>query len=207
MADTHTTGHESHGETAGATPLRLWGVLAEFGDVDSVVGAAAKLREAGYTAWDVHSSFPIHGIDRVRGTSPTILPWLVLIGGLSGLAFGVILTWYTNAQSTDMPLSALEGYPFIISGKPIWSLPANIPVIFETTVLFSAVTCVFGMAILNRLPMLYHPLFQYERFTRATDDKFFIVIESRDEQFDLEKTSQLLETIGADAVEPVKDRA
>ncbi len=207
MADTHTTGHETHGDTAGASPLRLWGVLAEFADVDSVAAAAGKVREAGYEAWDVHSSFPIHGIDRVRGTSPTILPWIVLIGGLTGLAFGVILTWYTNAQSADTPIAAWEGYPFIISGKPIWSLPANIPVIFETTVLFSALACVFGMAILNRLPMLYHPLFQYERFTRATDDKFFIVIESRDEKFDLNETTQLLESLGAAAVEPVKDRA
>ena len=143
---------EAHGdsfEPQPATPTFV-GLLGEFTDVTTVVSAARKVRAAGYKIWDVHSPFPIHGIDAVMGVRPTILPWLVLGGGLTGLVSGLLLQWYTNAFD----------YQFLISGKPIFSLPANIPVIFECTVLFSALTAVFGMLGLNRLPMHYNPLFK-----------------------------------------------
>ncbi len=109
-----------------------------------------KTRAAGYKVWDVHSPFPIHGIDAVIGIRPTILPWLVLCGGLTGLCTGLGLQWFCNAYD----------YQLLVSGKPYFSLPANIPIIFECTVLFSALTTVFGMLGLNRLPLLYNPLFK-----------------------------------------------
>src|ERR1700688_3764246 len=122
----------------------------ELKEVDEHANADPAPRAAGYKVWAVPSPFPIHGIDAVIGIRPTILPWLVLGGGLTGLLSGLGLQWFTNAFD----------YPFLISGKPIFSLPANIPVIFELTVLFSALTAVFGMLGLNRLPMLYNPLFK-----------------------------------------------
>ena len=115
--------------------IELVGLLAEYETVDAVVKAAARVRKAGFTRWDVHSPFPIHGIDHVMGIRPTVLPWLVLVGGLSGLVGGLVLQWFCNAYD----------YPVIVSGKPFWSLPANIPVIFECTVLLSALTAVFGL--------------------------------------------------------------
>src|SRR5690348_11259270 len=108
----------------------LVGVLAEFDSVDKVTRAAQMVRRAGFTRWDVHSPFPIHGIDYAMGIKPTILPWIVLCMGLCGLTGGLLLQWYANAYA----------YEFVISGKPMWSLPANIPVAFECTILFSAYT-------------------------------------------------------------------
>src|SRR3954454_2244828 len=101
----------------------LVGLLAEYDDIDAILNAARTVRRAGFLRWDVHSPFPIHGIDYAMGIKPTILPWLVLGAGLFGLVGGILLQWFTNAFD----------YPFLISGKPIWSLPANIPVIFECT--------------------------------------------------------------------------
>ncbi len=63
----------------------LAGYLAEFEDVDSIMSAARTVREAGFRRWDVHSPFPVHGIDEAMGIRPTILPWLVLCGGIFGL--------------------------------------------------------------------------------------------------------------------------
>ncbi len=173
----------------------LVGLAGEYATVDSVVNAAAKVREAGYKIWDVHSPFPIHGIDAVIGIRPTILPWLVAGGGVTGMFSGLALQWYTNAFD----------YKFWISGKPMWSLPANIPVIFELTILFGALTTVFGMLLLNRLPMHYNPLFKLSRFKRVTDDKFFIVIDGSDAKFDEAKTAELLTSLGATAVERIED--
>jgi len=176
-------------------PAQLVGLLAEFETVDDVVGAAEAVRKAGYLRWDVHTPFPIHGIDHAMGTRPTVLPWIVLCGGLFGLVGGLVLQWFCNAYD----------YPFLISGKPLWSLPANIPVIFELTVLCSALTAVFGMLALNRLPMLYNPLFRIDRFRRATDDRFFIFIDASDPKFDDVRGTSLLKEMGAVAVERVED--
>ena len=71
----------------------------------------------------------------------------------------------------------------LISGKPTFSLPANIPVAFETTILFAALSALVGMLAFNRLPKLYHPLHTSRRFKRATDDRFFISIEAEDPLF------------------------
>jgi len=173
----------------------LVAVLSEFTTVDAVLTAARRVRLAGYTRWDTHSPFPLHGIDRAMGIRPTILPWLVLGGGLFGLFGALWLTWYTNAHD----------YPFLISGKPVWSLPANIPIIFECTILCSALTAVFGMFGLNRLPLHYNPLFKSERFRRVTDDRFFIVIDASDAKFNLRETPRFLRSLGAVAVEKVND--
>jgi len=175
--------------------VELYGLLAEYETVDAVVDAAAAVRGAGFTRWDVHSPFPIHGIDPVMGIRPTVLPWLVLGGGLFGLFGGMWLQWYCNAYD----------YPILISGKPFWSLPANIPVIFECTVLCASIVAVFGMLGLNRLPMLYNPLFKSDRFRRVTDDRFFISIDASDARFDEQQTGDLLRQNGAVSVERVED--
>jgi len=189
--------HDTHGHGGPAIDAgpRLTGLLGQFDDVSSVVSAAQKTRAAGYKVWDVHSPFPIHGIDAVIGIRPTILPWLVLCGGLTGLCTGLGLQWFCNAYD----------YPLLVSGKPFFSLPANIPIIFECTVLFSALTSVFGMFGLNRLPLLYNPLFKSARFRRVTDDRFFIWIDETDSQFDEHRTEDFLKSIGATAVERIED--
>ena len=189
-------GQETYDEAALLrTEPMLTGLLGEFADVSAVVLAAQKTRAAGYKVWDVHSPFPIHGIDAVIGIRPTVLPWLVLCGGLTGLASGLALQWFCNAFD----------YQIIVSGKPMFSLPANIPIIFECTVLFSALTAVFGMLGLNRLPLLYNPLFKSARFRRVTDDKFFIWIDESDAKFDEKATEEFLKSVGATAVERIED--
>jgi len=171
----------------------LYGVVAEFKDVTALYRAAEKVRDAGYKKWDCHSPFPVHGLDDAMGMRFTRLPWVVLIMGITGLLAGMYLQYWTNAVD----------YTYDISGKPVWSLPANIPVIFEVTVLFSAFTAFFSMWIANRLPRWYHPLFRNERFSRATDDSFFIALHAKDKKFDLAASTALLNENGALQVEEV----
>ena len=165
------------------TTPETYGLLVEFDNVDDLIEGAETVRDAGYTKWDAHTPFVVHGLDRAMGIKPTFLPFLVLVGGFVGLAGGIGLQWWTNAVD----------YPFLISGKPLFSLPANIPVAFETTILIAAITALVGMLGLNRLPQLYHPLFTSNRFRKATDDRFFISIEASDPIFDAETTRELLE--------------
>jgi hypothetical protein len=186
---------EIRGHSAAEEKVELVGLLAEYTNVDQVLKAARAVRRAGFTRWDVHSPFPIHGIDYAMGIKPTILPWIVLAMGLTGLASAILLQWYCNAFD----------YKFLISGKPIWSFPANVPIMFELTVLFSAYTAVFAMLMLNGLPRLYNPLFKIDRFRRATDDRFFVVLDATDPKFQEAASTQLLLDAGATAVERVED--
>jgi hypothetical protein len=181
-----------------------YGVMAEFRDVDSLLHAAEVVHKSGYVKWDTYSPFPVHGMDRVMDVKATCLPWIVLICGITGMIGGLFLVWYTNVSTLPVP-DWLRGYPYIVSGKPFFSLPANIPVIFETTVLLSGFGTVIGMFWLNRLPRHHHPLLASERFRRATSDGFFIAIEAQDPLFDAKQTSQMLESLGATHVELVKD--
>src|SRR6185503_454286 len=92
-------------------------------------------------------------------------------------------------------------WPWNISGKPTWSIPANIPIAFETTILLSVLTAFFGMWILNKLPQVWHPYFRLDRFGRATDDAFLLGIEAKDERFDAAATTRLLKEAGALEIE------
>ena len=192
--------------SAAAAPRpKLYGVLAEFHDPASLLHAAEKVRDAGYRWWDCHTPFPVHGLDKAMGIQRTILPLLVFGAGLTGTTVGFILQAFTNASSLSIwALVWVTGYPFLISGKPMLSLPAFIPVMFELTILLAATSCVGLMLLLNGLPWLSHPLLANKRFLRATDDRFFIVIQSRDPRFFRSRTEEFLKSLGAKAVEAVE---
>jgi len=205
---TATPNADAAAQTAEASDEKVYGLLAEYETVGEVMEAAKQVRDAGYKLWDVHSPFPIHGIDPAMGIKYTCLPWIVLCCGLTGMMAGFILQVHTNGFSLpDLPMwiHGFSGYEYLISGKPLIWLPNMIPVMFETTILLSAFGAVFGMFLLNRLPRLHHPLFGVERFKRATDDRFFIVIKARDAQYDAQGSRELLESTGAHAVEVVPD--
>ncbi|MCX5659449.1 MAG: DUF3341 domain-containing protein [Planctomycetota bacterium] len=179
--------------------------MAEFEDVDGVIAAANKVRTAGYSNWDVHSPFAIHGIEKAMGIRPTYLPWITLTCGLTGMFLGLFGVWYANATSFPGLPATFTGYQFLISGKPIFSLPANIPIIFECTIAFSAFSTVIGMLALNRLPMHYNPVFKSDRFRRVTSDRFMVVIRSQDPRYDAVATPRFLQGLGARHIEVIRD--
>ena len=185
----------STGNTTRSDRASLYGYLVAFDKVDELLVAAAAVRDAGYTRWDAHTPFVIHGLDVAMGVKKTVLPYIVFLAGLTGAAAGILLQWWTNAVD----------YPFLISGKPLFSLPANIPVAFETTILFAAISALVGMLALNGLPQLSHPLFSNRSFKRVTDDRFFISIEAQDPLFEVAKTRELLESVSDQPVEEIEE--
>ena len=176
---------------------KVYGLGAEFESPEDVLVAAEKVRDAGFRRWDVHTPFPVHGMDKAMGLGKSWLSAPVLIGGSTGLVTAICLTM--------IPSFGL--YPLIVHGKPynFFTSPAFMPIFFELTVLVSAFTSVFSIMVMNRLPMWYHPVFNWERFKRASDDAFFIVIESRDPKFNESKTRELLESIGGKHVTLIHD--
>jgi hypothetical protein len=190
---------------AAPKPPPVYGLAAEFDSPGAILHAAEAVRDAGYRWWDCHTPFPVHGLDRAMGMRATILPWIVLGGGMTGGLTGLALQWFTNATGFDFWLLVpVRGYEFLVSGKPFFSFPAFIPVIFELTILLSALTAVFGMILLNGLPRWYHPVFKSRRFLRASDDRFFVVIEACDPKYSPAKTRQLLESLHPLSVEELE---
>jgi hypothetical protein len=177
------------------TKKKVYGLLAEYDTAAAVFHACEQVRDAGYTAWDSHTPFAVHNLDKAMGLKPSVLPWIVFVMGMTGASLAMLLQWWTSTID----------YPVIIAGKPYFSWQAYVPVTFELGILFSAFGAVFGMLGLNRLPMWYHSLFNSDRFARFSDDKFFIAIEARDPKYDPQKTRELLERTGAVHIEEVED--
>ncbi|HSR69571.1 MAG TPA: DUF3341 domain-containing protein [Acidobacteriota bacterium] len=174
-----------------------WGLVAEFADPSALKSACAKVREAGYKVWDAHTPFPVHGLERAMGLRRSLVPYAVLVLGLGGAAAGMLLQWWVS----------VEAYPLVISGKPFFSWPAFVPIMFECGVLGGALGAILGFLHFSRLPRHNHALFESERFEGVSDDKFFISIESEDPQFDRRTTTAFLKKTGATYVEAVPEPA
>ncbi|MDG2265330.1 MAG: DUF3341 domain-containing protein [Candidatus Marinamargulisbacteria bacterium] len=173
----------------------LYGVMAAFDSPDSLIFASKSVVKAGYCKFDTYTPFPVHGIEKAMNLKPSPLPWLVLCGGLFGASAGFGLqTWVS-----------IKGYALVISGKPLFSYQAFVPVTFELMILFSAFAAVFGMFAINKLPQFYHPVFTQKCFESVTTDGFFLMIECADPQFDLAAVHQLLEKQGGFNIVDVRD--
>jgi hypothetical protein len=177
--------------------MPTYGALAEFKTPADLYVACERVRDAGYTRWDAHSPFPVHGLDGAMGIRRSKLPWIVLVLALGGAATGFALQTWVH----------MSAYPLTISGKPFFAWPAFVPITFELGVLGGALGAVFGMFGLNQLPRHNHPLFESARFARFSDDAFFISIEAADPKFDSNQTTRLLAGVGASHVELVEDPA
>ncbi len=180
---------------AGAAPKR-WGLLAEFESVDALLAAAERVRDAGFTRFDAHAPFPIHGLDEAMGIRMSKLPWLVAGGGAAGAAAALLLQWWTNGFD----------YPLVISAKPLFGLPVAIPITFELTVLFASVGAFVGLLVANRFPELYHPVLPHDRFReRGTTDRFYVAIEAADPKYDARGTRSFLESLGSTRVDELEE--
>jgi mono/diheme cytochrome c family protein len=174
--------------------------LAEFSSPEKLVHACDAARQAGIRRMDAYSPFPVHGIDPAIGIPRTRLPFLVLAVGLSGLFIALGLQYAVNATDSIGPF---PGYPFLISGKPLFSLPANIPVTFEVIVLSSAFATFLGSLALNGLPKFANPLHRVPRFKKATNNGFFLLVQAEDPNYNPRTIRNQLEEWGADAWEEV----
>src|ERR1700748_3915725 len=122
--------------SAAALTKSAFAVVAEFSSAATLYEAAEKVRDKGYRFWDVHSPFPIHGMNKAMGLGKSYLGYIIFCGGFTGFATAFCLEF--------IPSSFL--YPLIVHGKPVtfFTVPAFFPVMFELTVLFSAFTAFFG---------------------------------------------------------------
>ncbi len=175
----------------------VYAMAAEYPSAAALYEAAKRVRDAGFKRWDVHSPYPIHGMDEAMGLKKSWLSAVVLAGGVSGLLTAAIMefgpSWFL--------------YPLTVHGKPtnFMTVPAFFPIMFELTVLFGAFAAFFAWQLMNGLPRWNHPIFNWERFSRATNDGFFLVIEARDPCFTETNARVLLERTGGQHITIIHD--
>jgi ActD protein len=172
------------------TTPTTYGLMAEFESAQAVVDATRRVVADGYTKLEAYTPVPVEELNDLIHKKRTKLSALVLAGGLTGMATGFLLQYWS---------SVLE-YPMNVGGRPFASWPAWVVPSYELTILFSALTAAGGMIALNGLPQPYHPVFNAPRFSLATSDKFFVVIEAEDPKYDAAKTKHFLEGLGAKGV-------
>jgi hypothetical protein len=173
--------------------MSTYGLMAEFETPEQLIEAARRARDAGYTKVDAYSPMPVEGLDAALGIRPSRLPFLVLGAGLTGTASALALQYWV--QVIDYPLN--------VGGKPLFSWPAFMVVMFELTVLFAAFGGVILMLARNGLPQPYHPVFNVTSFERASQDRFFLCIEADDPNYEEEKTRDFLGALQAQEVSVV----
>jgi hypothetical protein len=176
-----------------ATPSTVYGLLAEFDTATSLVEATRRVHAEGYRRIDTFSPYPIEEAWEAMHHHDRRLSAIVLGGGITGLLTGLGLQEWVHQIA----------YPTNVAGKPLNSWPQFVPVTFELTILFAALSAVIGMIVLNGLPMPYHPVFNVERFEHASRDKFFLLVESTDPKFDRRQTMELLKGLNASEINEV----
>src|ERR1700682_3252163 len=168
----------------------VYGIMAEFDSVHTLLDAANRTREAGYKRIDAYSPFPIEGLAEEIGFHHDEVPLVVLIGGIIGGLTGYLMQYWMSVVD----------YPLNIGGKPPHSWPAFIVITFEMPILFAGISAVFGMLALNGLPMPYHPVFNVPRFALASKDRFFLIVFSSDKKYDPSQTRKFLEGLAPRSV-------
>lgn len=180
----------SHGRDSSPKP---YGVVAEFKNPDDLVAAATAARDAGYSKMDGYSPVPVHGLVDVVGGKDDRLGFLVFGAGLTGALVGLGLQYWVS----------VEAYPHNAGGKPLFSLPAFVPVTFECTILLAALTAAGAMLFLNGLPRPHDPVLNAEAMSRVTSDAYCLCIEASDPNYDEQKVVDFFNSLNPVSVEAV----
>lgn len=174
---------------------KIYGLLARFESPEDLMKATIKVRDYGFEKFDCHTPYPVHGLDDAMGLKRSILGYIVGVGAVGGASIGLLLQWYVSTVD----------YPVVISGKPLFSWQAYMIITFVLMVLGGALASLLGMFHLNRMPTFNHPLFNSKIFEKATDNYFFISIESKDPLFSEKNTTDFLNSIGGKDIEVVSE--
>lgn len=167
---------------------KLYAMTGLFDMPDDIMHAASEAAKR-YRKFDVHTPYPVHGMDDAMGLGESRIGWVTLLVGTTCMLLMLgFIAWVSFIN-----------YPNIWAGKPLFNLPAYIPILFETTILTGAVTTVIVLfTIVCGLPRNNHPLHDTAYMRRTSDDKFGLCIEASDDNFKSEDDAKaFLEELGA----------
>jgi hypothetical protein len=166
------------------------GILAEFSAPEPMTHAILELRQLGYRHLDAYSPYPVKEAEDALVSKRSPINWMVLPFALAGAITAFVVQWWCNGYD----------YPLNVGGRPLFSLPAWVPIIFEMGVLAASLSGFVILLILCGLPELSSPIFSVDGFESATNDGFWVSVDARDPAFDSGKLRVELLSLGATRV-------
>jgi hypothetical protein len=160
-----------------------------YNDEDVLMDAITAAQQKNVDIWDVFTPFPVHGLDKHMGMQESRLHIAGFVYGLTGtLTAFLFMTWVFT-----------QDWPTVFGGKPYFSFPAFVPIMFELTVLFSAVGMTVTFYVVNGLgPGVENPYLH----PRITDDKFCMAFDVTDRsEREIEEIRSLLKSTHAEEVQ------
>ncbi len=172
----------------------LYGYSGIFDTPNQITHAAEKAVEHGYTKFDVSTPYPLHGMNKAMNLKPSRLGYVAFVAGLSFAVTFVLLLWWMNAVD----------YPVVYGGKPFFSFPAYIPLVFEVLVLSASISTVLAMLfVFFKFPNNSHPLHGTEYMKAVSSDKYGMLIQADDPKFNEIDVKKYLESVHAVKIIPI----
>jgi hypothetical protein len=139
-------------------------MLGSFADEAQLLEAARAVRKRNWDIVDVYGPYPVHGLEEVLGWRRSRLPAACLLGGLTGVGLALWFQFWTTAQD----------WPINVGGRPWNSLPAFVPVTFESMVLLAGFGLLFAWLFRCRL---YPGRSARLPVAGVTDDRFALAVQ------------------------------
>ncbi len=162
------------------------GIAGIWTEESAILVAARKTREAGFKKFEAISPYPIHGMEEACGIKRSWIPYVTFIAGCVGMLSGLALTYWTSAVN----------WPINVGGKPYFSLPAFIPIIFELTILFAALSSVVALFVACKIPRMDPPMIDPD----LSSHKFAIFVPFNDVNYDEGKIESMFRDLGASEI-------
>ena len=188
-----------HLPIAGSKDEPLYAIGARFDKPEALVRAVELLRSEGITAYECFTPYPVHGLAESMRLPKSILSFLVLGGGASGILIALLME--------IIPSTLI--YPLVVDGKPLnlLALPQYIPIVVALTLMIGAITAVFGMILLGGMPRLNNPMFAWDLFAKQASRGFFLAVEARDKKFSTASLTDLLHDLSAGDITAIHQEA
>ncbi len=168
-------------------PTSSTGVLGDFYLPGDALAAAARVRAAGWTHFDMLTPFPVHGMEDAMGQGRSWIPWVTAGLALFGVAFAQLLQNYVMVWD----------WPMNFGGKPHAAWPSFVPITFELMVLCAAIgSAIVAIVAGKRQAVPPPPLVR----TGATVDRFVLWISATDPKWQAAEVQAFVRSLGADDV-------
>ena len=164
-------------------------ISAYYEDDADLIDALKQMKKQGLQIADVFTPFPVHGLDKVLGYRRSWIARVGFIGGAIGAISGFVFqTWVFT-----------EAYTLNIGGKPFFAVPSFIPVTFECTILFAAISMVVAFLVRSKLGLGAK---NFSPDEKITDDRFVVLlrVDGSNEKESIKTISEQLKSLNAKGI-------
>ena len=181
------------------------GIYGLFDSPEKISKAARDTHAKGYTHFDCLTPFPVHGLEFDMGLKRSRIPYITFFAGLTGLSIAFLLQFVVHEQVIPPifqyfdPYANFRSYPLNIGGKPTFSWPAMVPILFELTVLIGGHTTVAGLILIGGM---FRP-FRRILHPDITNDRFCLWIPTDSANYSEEGVRAHLAALGAQNITKV----